>query len=250
MEEAKKESTIFDEFVSNTLIFYLIIILIGYLSTISYYKIFGIYISSFFTIDDFVSVLFDNLFLLIFYILFYSIAIPIGRDYTKNIILSDRYRKKFSIIIQIIFISSSTVCFILLLLYHIINNIDYLFFLSILLAFPLFSGLILYVEHLESFKLIKFSKDRRTFTLLILAFAYIMFFNKFSNGCLQYDSKTNKQKMVFYLNTGATIKTSDETLYLGGSTDYIFLYYKPQNRAIIYNKSTITSIDIISNRKK
>jgi|ERR1035437_5403901 hypothetical protein len=84
METTNEKPSIFDGFVRNTIIFYLLLILVGYLSILSYYKLFGVNISEYFGIEDYIDIFFNNLFLLILFSMLNIIALLIARNHSQK----------------------------------------------------------------------------------------------------------------------------------------------------------------------
>jgi hypothetical protein len=106
-----------------------------------------------------------------------------------------------------------------------------------------------YLDQLEEFKLIKVNAFRLALVLAVISLSWMKYYYTFRDGYKLLTSTTNLQKMTFNLDTGKTIITSDSTLYLGLSKDYIFLYNKLRKKTLIYNKSTIKLIESVSIKK-
>jgi hypothetical protein len=96
---------------------------------------------------------------------------------------------------------------------------------------------------LQNFKLAIFQPIHLLLAMLIVTLSWAEFYDTYINGLYLLNSKTNRQKMIFNFDTGKSIKTSDSTLYLGKSKDYIILFDKSNKKASFYNRSSIKLIE-------
>jgi hypothetical protein len=260
METENKKSSIIDGFARNSIIFYLILVVLGYITTVSYYKIFGIDVYDYFAIDDYINVVFDNLFLIIIatlcliflVLLFFELAVikkwegfPFnylnrGPDYQEK---PKQYNKRFRKQFLTFFIISIVFEIICLVWFFITHQLSILAQFVVVIGAIFATGLMVVLTDFDKFGIYKNNPLKRSSIGLAIILGSINFGIVFDNGTNLYESKTNKQKMIFYFDSGKSIKTSDSTLYLGSSKDYIFLYSKPSNKALIYNKSTVGLIE-------
>jgi hypothetical protein len=253
---------IFEGLVRNSIIFYLILIILGYITTAGYYRIFGIDVYDYFTVEDYLNVVFENLFLVsiitIGYIVIGSILVlyvkikakaeslkedPIKEGTKRGNITS---KKSF----RFLFIIAIVGTFLALINAFITKKITDIDGFILCLYSVLISGSFLLLTDLDVYGLYKNSLPQRFLIVFLLLSVYFNFYLVFTKGVHLYVSKSNNQKISFQFNSGKSITTSDSTLYLGSSKDYIFLYSKSDKKAFIYNKSTVTSIESESKKKK
>jgi hypothetical protein len=257
-----EKPSIFEGLVRNSIIFYLILIILGYITTAGYYRIFDIDVYDFFAVEDYLNVVFKNLLLIgiitISYIVIGSILVLYVRIKAKSDALNEdvllegkkediKSSRKF---FKILFIISVFLMLASLIIYLVTKKLTFLSGL-VLSFFPLLiSGSWVLLIDLNQSGLYKISTPQRFLLVLLLISVYFNFYFYYIKGVSLYVSKSNYQKMTFQFNSGKSITTSDSTLYLGSSKDYIFLYSKSDKKAFIYNKSTVTSIESESKKKK
>jgi hypothetical protein len=264
METNNEQPSIFDGFVRNTIIFYLLLIIVGYLSNLTYYKLFDFDISGYLVVEDYTNIFFNNLYLLIIMVGYYFFSYPAILHFRKKRAESrilrfpneadrglyiDKKIKKFKTYTTVISNISLLTFLVLYLIYDFSNNINVLRFLIGFSWVPLTSVAMVYLDQLEEFKLIKVNAFRLALVLAVISLSWMKYYYTFRDGYKLLTSTTNLQKMTFNLDTGKTIITSDSTLYLGLSKDYIFLYNKLRKKTLIYNKSTIKLIESVSIKK-
>jgi hypothetical protein len=133
--------------------------------------------------------------------------------------------------------------FIFIVLSLLTNDNKYIQFIIFATAIYLASFIYQVLTYLRHIKSIELSTPRLrvitiiTFIILIKVAVIVMY------GFKDFDSKINNQKMTFNFNKGDKIQTSNTILYLGKSEDYIFLFNKMDKKALIYNRSTIATIE-------
>lgn len=82
MDEHNSKKSLFQDFVNNAVIFYLVLILLGYLSTYLYFNLFNINVLEYFAIEDYVNIFFKNLIFVILLVIFYFIVAIILAPFT------------------------------------------------------------------------------------------------------------------------------------------------------------------------
>ena len=255
----KKRLSMLDRFVGNIIIFYLLIIFIGYISILGYYKLFGINVSEYFAIEDYVNIFFNNLIGLVILILIFSLIFffmltylekegelkKLGYNFMNTLRIKSNTIgfKNFKTKIKRFSIYMGIFSIILFMIYRFLSNYNFLIAFILFFGGALFFGIIYLMIKLQNFKLAIFQPIHLLLAILIVTLSWAEFYDTFISGLFLLNSKTNRQKMIFNFDAGKSIKTSDSTLYLGSSKGYIFLYSKPGNKAFIYNKSTVKSIE-------
>ncbi len=261
MEATKQESSIFEGFVKNTIVFYLLLVLVGYLSTLTYYKLFGIDISDYLGIEDYTNMFLDNLFSLlilsILYLVLFAFILKRTGIYIKRKVnnISDakektnflfKYEKKGTVQLKWTLIISTIIEIVILSVHYFTNSMPLLYVAEIFLFLPIISAFGLTIIYLQKTKLIIINKNQFTVILIILSLSYYKYLITFSDGYNLLTKDRNKQKMTFIFDTKNSIKTTNDTLFLGNSKDYLFLYSRSGKKALLYNKA---HIELIINEK-
>jgi hypothetical protein len=209
----------------------------------------------YFAVEDYLNVVFENLFLIsiitISYIVIGSILVlyvkikakaealnvdPIKEGTKRGNITS---KKSF----RFLFIIAIVGTFIALINAFITKKITDIDGFILCLFSVLLSGSYLLLTDLDVSGLYKNSLPQRVLIVFLLLSVYFNFYLVFTKGVHLYISKSNNQKITFQFNSGKSITTSDSTLYLGNSKDYIFFFDRQKKKAFIYNKSTVNIIE-------
>ena len=169
----------------------------------------------------------------------------IGYDFMNTLSLKSNTLgfKNFKTKIKRMSIYMSIFSIILFVIYQFILNYNVLIAFILFLGGALFFGIIYLMIRIQNFKLAIFQPIHLLIAILIAVLSWAEFYDTFISGLILLNNKTNDQKMTFNFDTGKSIKTSDTTLYLGKSKDYIILFDKPNKKAFVYNRSTIRSIE-------
>jgi hypothetical protein len=264
--KSKKQPSILERFVRNTIIFYLLLEIVGYFSVSSYYNMFGIDVTDYFATEDYLNIFFKEfislaIFPIILLILLLFLLSKEEKDssYKK---LGYNFLSSFTIeptsIGFIHFKTSLRKTLIIFIIISIISIILYLFLFKIknftltlmvaVLGVVFTFGAIYVMIRFHELKISKFYPLDLLVLLIITMSSWVVFYLSLISGHVLLSSKVNDQNMTFHFINGNVVKTSDSTLYLGKSKDYIFLYSKPGNKAFIYNRSRIEFIDKRNNK--
>jgi hypothetical protein len=257
METEINKTPILESFIKYTVLFYLAIIIHGYLCVVCYYNFFGVSAMTYFTIDDYIHEIFTSwMFLLVsagtyfFFVVYfrYMERFLIGtQDVSRKLSLLDSKRfTKYLIISVFLF---AVISLGLLTTYIIVTerkNLTFYLFYGVPIFF--IALLFLSLSYLINFRSLKITRT----TMFILTFIIGVFLFNMAKyidiGYTTLNSKSTDLKRSFHFNTGAIITTSDTVLYLGSSKDYVFMFDKLHKKAFIYNRSTILYTEV--NKKK
>jgi hypothetical protein len=256
METEKVKTPILETFIKYTVLFYLAVIINGYLCILCYYSFFGVSAEAYFKIDDYIHEIFTSwIFLSISAVLYFFFVIFF--KYSERYILAPQPvksqvrlldNKLYNKLLIIIFSSAAVVYLGSNITYHIVTGskkyTNHIFY-----GVPLFLTIILYFSgtyciNFKSLNLTKLKLFLITFIFGILSFNLASYVDA---GYTVLNEKSIDFKRTFHLNTGSVITTSDTVLYLGSSKEYIFIFDRSRKKAFIYNRSTVlyTEVDII-----
>jgi len=264
METKSRRPSILDILVRYLTFFYLIFVIIGYLSSYLYYIQFRIDISSYFTLEDYITSFFDvlpgliigALTLLILGILNYNkikkakarIESHVNDENITNTIYSQIDEKNLNSFRWALIVS--TICFAIIILVLIFTR-SKLFFLFLILSiwFVCFSGVFTLIYFLKVNKALDFNFEKISIiaeTLLFILFIQCGWGTL--NGFFTLKSSSWVPKTTININSGESINSSDSILFLGVSKDYVFLYDKLDQKSIVFNRLNIISIESEQNK--
>jgi hypothetical protein len=116
----------------------------------------------------------------------------------------------------------------------------------LIISVPLVFSVTLYylLNYFPNFKSSNMTKSK-VFLITFVVFVFSMkLASNINHGYRTKNLESTVVKETIYLNNGAIIKTSDSILYLGSSKNYIFIFNKLQNKAFIYDRTTILYTEI------
>jgi hypothetical protein len=255
MEPEKEKTSILETFIKYTVLFYLALIINGYLCILCYYSFFGVSSEAYFKIDDYIHEIFTSwIFLSISAVLYFFTVIylkytekyifqPSSDKSQPSLLANERVNKLLIIIVS----SLAVVWFGSFITYHIVTGSKKLTF-YMFYGVPTFLTIILYLSlhYYVNFKSLKMTKIKLSLITFIFGILLFNLAKYVDVGYTTLNEKSIDLKRTFHLNTGAVITTSDTVLYLGSSKEYIFIFDRSRKKAFIYNRSTVlyTEVDI------
>jgi hypothetical protein len=255
MGKEDDNTSILDGFLRYTVLLYLILIIVGYLSTSCYYSFFGIIIGSYFTIEDYTNVFFtDNFIIIVVAVLYFPLTLISNTNWYLRFFFGIRVAEVYPIAKEILikgnkrfligFSIIDALSIILFIIFYIISMksiiLEQLLIFIAIITYSLSVSVLIHFSYTGSIKLTKGQVFITTFIILTILIKLSL---SIVEGNIVYNLRTNYQKMIFNFNDGKSIKTSDSTIYIGSSSNYIFLFNKNQETVSIYNKSDISSIE-------
>jgi hypothetical protein len=255
MENVKP--TIFETFIKYTVLFYLLLIIDGYLSDLCFYSFFGIPIRPYFTIEDYINEFFRNwpfslLIAVTYFILVSSFKFS---ERMNNYAGAIKIPKKISVkIIFLVLIIGLFVSFLILFiaLQKWFIKLSGSIISYVLIVIPVVVSSLLYFI-LNDGIIFKSSNMSRNKVLLISSIVFLISMKLTLNidfGYRSLNSKITELNVKFYFKSGTIIANSDSVVYLGSSKDYLFLYNRLHRKALIYNRSELMYSEIDKERKR
>jgi hypothetical protein len=227
-------NSIFDVFIKNSFIFYLLLILFGYLTIYLYYNIFNIDIYNYFSLEDYLNLFFRNLILVIviastFTLIFYLIIL-FGNgavkflDWLGNLFgklfdkLFYKWKKKIKsneesneesndikpLDVGYVFRLLKNIALGVSVLFEVFNFILYLndhrythiFDLTMGLGMIISIGVLVVADYLNFGNLRKIKKSQQIIIFFIILAVYSNYSEVYSEGIELFYSNTNEQNMV------------------------------------------------------
>lgn len=201
MGNENKQKSIFEDFVQNITIFYLLLVLFGYISTYLYYHLFDIPVFDFFNVEDFVNIFFQNLIFAIAYmfIIIFSatIIVLIPFQIFKKRILEqdekgiDRSNKRKQSIRLIILILTIILTILNLIKYILTKDIKSQLMLTGLILPVFLATFIYFAPILNEHKVINISKSKTLLIFIAISFGFMNYWMYYAQGILLLRRDTN-----------------------------------------------------------
>lgn len=254
MENDTKKQSIITGFVNNTIIFYLLLVFLGYLSIVLYYNIFNFSVFEYYQLEDYVRIFLTNLFpTLVLIIMFLILGAVFGALSEPIKILFNKLRKRKARTYDIevakrnfrnVFYITTLFEVFITVYYFVSRAYNILPLLTFNIGLIIFSGSMFLGLILIQKQMINLTHLNMALISFLLFIAYINYWIYYAKGFNMLHSEKNNQNMVFNSSSCGRIITSDSLLYLGASQDYVFLFNKVNQERIIVNRSQIESIII------